>query len=196
MALTRKNALFAGSDGGARHWAFAMTSIQTAKLNGIDPMVWLTDVLERVVSGRTKSNDLHTPLSWNWATSNASHPTAALAAQPFRSSTQMTKVAAAPLTFHQDSTSRQPGDAAPRGDSAARMIAPPSGVRVWLATGATDMRRDMNGLASLIQVSFGSVAPLACPPTPQAPDHDSVRHGYSGPHHQGQCRPHVTTPSR
>jgi transposase len=29
--LTRKNALFAGSDGGARHWALAMTLIQTAK---------------------------------------------------------------------------------------------------------------------------------------------------------------------
>ena len=28
--MTRKNALFAGSDGGARHWAMAMTLIQTA----------------------------------------------------------------------------------------------------------------------------------------------------------------------
>jgi hypothetical protein len=43
MTLTRKNALFAGSDGGARHWALAMTLIQTAKLNGVDPMVWLTE---------------------------------------------------------------------------------------------------------------------------------------------------------
>ena len=54
--LTRKNALFAGSDGGARHWAIAMTLIQTAKLNGVEPMAWLTDVLERVVSGGTKAN--------------------------------------------------------------------------------------------------------------------------------------------
>ena len=30
----------------------AMTLIQSAKLNGIDPMAWLTDVLERVVSGQ------------------------------------------------------------------------------------------------------------------------------------------------
>ena len=30
QTLTRKNALFAGSDGGARHWAIAMTLIQTA----------------------------------------------------------------------------------------------------------------------------------------------------------------------
>ena len=65
--LTRKNALFAGSDGGARHWAVAMTLIQTAKLNGVDPMAWLTDVLERIVSGRTKAHELHTLLPWNWA---------------------------------------------------------------------------------------------------------------------------------
>jgi transposase len=44
-----------------------MTLIQTAKLNGIDPMAWLTDVLERVVSGRTKAHELHTLLPWNWA---------------------------------------------------------------------------------------------------------------------------------
>ena len=68
--LTRKNALFAGSDGGARHWAMAMTLIQTAKLNGVDPMAWLTDVLERIVSGRTKIHELHTLLPWNWERSS------------------------------------------------------------------------------------------------------------------------------
>ena len=31
------------------------------------------------------------------------------------------------------------------------MIVPPSGVRVWLASGATDMRRGMNGLALQVQ---------------------------------------------
>jgi len=29
-------------------------------------MAWLTDVLERIVSGRTKVCDLHTLLPWNW----------------------------------------------------------------------------------------------------------------------------------
>jgi len=77
--LTRKNALFAGSDGGARHWAIAMTLIQTAKLNGVDPMAWLTDVLERVVFGRTKAHELQTLLPWNW-TAPRSSTTAALAA--------------------------------------------------------------------------------------------------------------------
>ena len=69
--LTRKNALFAGSDGGARHWAIAMTLIQTAKLNGVEPMAWLTDVLERIVSGRTKIHELHTLLPWTWQASAA-----------------------------------------------------------------------------------------------------------------------------
>ena len=66
VTLTRKNALFAGSDGGARHWAIAMTLIETAKLNGVEPMGWLTDVLERVVSGKIKANALETLLPWNW----------------------------------------------------------------------------------------------------------------------------------
>ena len=80
--LTRKNALFAGSDGGAKHWAVAMTLIQTAKLNGVDPMAWLTDVLERTVSGRTKAHELHTLLPWNWQPSRPTLDlhTAALAA--------------------------------------------------------------------------------------------------------------------
>ena len=35
-----------------------MTLIQSAKLNGVEPLAWLTDVLERVVSGRTKRMNL------------------------------------------------------------------------------------------------------------------------------------------
>jgi transposase len=66
IALGRKNALFAGSDGGARHWAIAMTLITTAKLNGIDPMVYLADVLQRLVTGTTKANQLHALLPWEW----------------------------------------------------------------------------------------------------------------------------------
>jgi transposase len=78
--LTRKNALFAGSNGGARHWAVAMTLIQTCKLNGVDPMAWLTDVLERIVSRQTKANELHTLLPWNWAAAQAASNAPALAA--------------------------------------------------------------------------------------------------------------------
>ena len=35
------------------------------------------------------------------------------------------------------------------------MIPVPSGVRVWLAVGGTDMRRGMNGLALQVQEALG-----------------------------------------
>ena len=34
------------------------------------------------------------------------------------------------------------------------MIDPPSGTQVWLAAGVTDMRRGMDGLASLVQTTL------------------------------------------
>ena len=55
IALTRKNALFAGSDRGAEHWAIIASLIGTAKLNRIEPHAWLTDVLERIVAGHPQS---------------------------------------------------------------------------------------------------------------------------------------------
>ena len=66
IALGRKNSLFAGSDGGARHWAIVASLVATAKLNGVEPLAWLTDVLERMVSGRTKANELERLLPWTW----------------------------------------------------------------------------------------------------------------------------------
>jgi transposase len=71
VALARKNALFAGSAGAAEHWAIALTLIQTAKLNGLDPLAYLTDVLERIVSGRTKRHELEQLLPWNWKPNSA-----------------------------------------------------------------------------------------------------------------------------
>ena len=37
-----------------------------AKLNGVEPLAWLTDVLERMVSGRTKAHELERLLPWAW----------------------------------------------------------------------------------------------------------------------------------
>ena len=54
------------SDAGARHWAIAASLIASAKLNGVNPQAWLTDVLERMVSGRIKSHALDTMLPWTW----------------------------------------------------------------------------------------------------------------------------------
>jgi transposase len=66
IALGRKNSLFAGSDGGARHWAIVASLVATARLNGVEPLAWLTDVLEGVVSGRTKAHELERLLPWHW----------------------------------------------------------------------------------------------------------------------------------
>jgi transposase len=66
VALGRKNALFAGADSGGKHWAMVATLIQSAKLNDVEPLAWLTDVLKRIVSGQTKRNQLDTLLPWNW----------------------------------------------------------------------------------------------------------------------------------
>ena len=66
MALGRKNSLFAGSDGGARHWAIVASLVATAKLNGVEPVAWLTDVLERMVAGRVKAHELEGLLPWAW----------------------------------------------------------------------------------------------------------------------------------
>ncbi len=64
--MGRKNALFAGSDGGARHWAVVASLVASARLNGVEPLAWLTDVLERMVAGRTKSSQLDMLLPWAW----------------------------------------------------------------------------------------------------------------------------------
>jgi len=40
--------------------------VATAKLHGVEPLAWLTDVLERMVSGRTKAHELEWLLPWAW----------------------------------------------------------------------------------------------------------------------------------
>ena len=51
VALGRKNALFAGSDGGADRWAVVASLVETCKLNGVEPYGWLRDVIARMVEG-------------------------------------------------------------------------------------------------------------------------------------------------
>jgi transposase len=75
VTLGRKNHLFAGSDAGGRTWATISSLVQTARLHDIDPFAYLTDVLERIVSGRTKVNDLDTLLPWAWKTNQNAQPT-------------------------------------------------------------------------------------------------------------------------
>jgi transposase len=50
LALTRKNALFAGHDKGAEGWAMTASLLETCKLNAVDPLAWTTDVLTKLVN--------------------------------------------------------------------------------------------------------------------------------------------------
>jgi len=51
ITLNRKNALFAGSDGGGEHWAVIASLVETCKVNGIDPQLYLADVITKIVNG-------------------------------------------------------------------------------------------------------------------------------------------------
>jgi transposase len=55
IALNRKNALFAGSDGGAEHWAVIASLVETCKLNAVEPHAYLADVLAKIVNGHPNS---------------------------------------------------------------------------------------------------------------------------------------------
>ena len=66
IALNRKNALFAGSDAGGQHWATIASLVETCKLNAIDPQVYLTDVVGRIVAGHPQ-NQLDDRLPWAYA---------------------------------------------------------------------------------------------------------------------------------
>tara|TARA_B110000977_G_scaffold46707_1_gene63510 strand:- start:84 stop:497 length:414 start_codon:yes stop_codon:yes gene_type:complete len=68
IGIGRKNWLFAGADTGAETLARAMTVIETAKLNGLDPQVYLADILDRIHDH--KINQLDELLPWNWVPLN------------------------------------------------------------------------------------------------------------------------------
>ena len=65
IALSRKNALFAGHEAGAQNWAILASLIETCKLNGIEPHAWLTDTLTAIVNGH-KQSDIGALLPWNY----------------------------------------------------------------------------------------------------------------------------------
>jgi hypothetical protein len=60
IALNRKNALFAGSDGGGENRAIIASLVETSKLCGVDPHSYLADTLAKIVNGNlnSQSDDL------------------------------------------------------------------------------------------------------------------------------------------
>ena len=65
IALSRKNALFAGHEAGAHNWATIASLIETCKLNSVDPQKWLTATLTAIVNGH-KQSQIDQLLPWNY----------------------------------------------------------------------------------------------------------------------------------
>ena len=63
LALGRKNYLFMGSLAGGKAASIAYTLIETAKMNGLDPQAWLTEILHRIPEH--PSNRIDQLLPWN-----------------------------------------------------------------------------------------------------------------------------------
>jgi transposase len=66
IALNRKNALFAGSDGGGENWATIATLVESCKLNAVDPQAYIADTLTKIVNAHpnAKIDDL---MPWAFA---------------------------------------------------------------------------------------------------------------------------------
>jgi transposase len=64
IALGRKSWLFCGSDRGGQRAAAMYSLIVTAKMNDVDPQVWLADVLSRIATH--PAHRLDELLPWNW----------------------------------------------------------------------------------------------------------------------------------
>jgi transposase len=65
QTITRKNSLFAGSDGGSRTWAAIASLLATVKMNNVDPHAWLTQALERIANG-WPSREIKALMPWNY----------------------------------------------------------------------------------------------------------------------------------
>jgi transposase len=76
IALNRKNALFAGHDGGAENWACLASLIETCKLHGVDPQAYFADVLTKLVNLWPQSR-LDELMPWAWVANRTTHQLAA-----------------------------------------------------------------------------------------------------------------------
>lgn len=62
-----KSALFAGSDHGGGHWVVIPSTIETAKLNNVNPQIWLANTLSRLAAGHSPAA-VDQRMLWNCAT--------------------------------------------------------------------------------------------------------------------------------
>ena len=64
VALTRKNALFAGHEVGAENWALLASIVATCKLNHLDSAAYIDDTLQAILKGHPQSR-IDELMPWN-----------------------------------------------------------------------------------------------------------------------------------
>lgn len=68
LFLRRKNTLFSGSDGSGQHWAMIPTMIVTCNIVGVEPRVYLTDIIIRIIEDHPQRSLVDLP---PWASHTA-----------------------------------------------------------------------------------------------------------------------------
>ena len=66
IALTRKNALFAGNEIGAENWAMLASLVATCKMSDVNPCDYLSDTLRAILDGHPKSR-IDELMPWRYA---------------------------------------------------------------------------------------------------------------------------------
>ena len=66
IKLSRKNALFAGSDEGGANWAHVASLVETCKLNSVNPQAYLCELLTRLVGSWPQAR-IDELMPWHWA---------------------------------------------------------------------------------------------------------------------------------
>ena len=67
VALTRKNALFAGHEVGAENWALLASIVATCKLNDVNPAAYITETLQAILDGHPQSR-IEELMPWRFQT--------------------------------------------------------------------------------------------------------------------------------
>jgi len=70
VALTRKNALFAGNEVGAENWALLASIVATCKLNDVDPVAYITQTLQAILNGHPRSC-IEELMPWSFVTASS-----------------------------------------------------------------------------------------------------------------------------
>jgi transposase len=73
LVLSRKNSLFASGDDGGRRWADLASLVETCKMNGVNPQLYLADLLTRLVNNWPQSR-IDELMPWHWAPEKPAEP--------------------------------------------------------------------------------------------------------------------------